>query len=60
MLVATTAFQDLAAEVAATLGLPDLRIAAVEHPLGGPEEAAVVERAERAAESTLHLLTGSR
>ena len=60
MLVATTAFQDLAAEVAATLGLPDLRIAAVEHPLGGTEEAAVVARAEAAVEPTLRLLTYSR
>ena len=37
-----------------------MRIVAVEHPLGGTDEAAVVERAEQAAESTLQLLTDSR
>ena len=60
MLVATTAFRDLAAEVAATLGLPEMRIASVEHPLGGTAEEAVLNRADAAVEPTLRLLTGPR
>ena len=58
MLVATTAFDALASEVAVTLGLPDVRIVAVEHPLGGADEAAVIDRADAAVEQTLRLLTG--
>ena len=59
MLVATTAFEALAAEVAATLGLPDVRIVAVDHPLGGADETTVIDRADAAVEQTLRLLTGS-
>ena len=59
MLVATTAFEPLAAEVAATLGLPDTRIVSVEHPLGGTDEAGIIDRADRAVEPTLRLLSGS-
>ena len=59
MLVATTAFDALASEVAVTLGLPDVRIVAVEHPLGGADEAAVIDRADAAVEQALRLLTGS-
>ena len=57
--MATTAFAALASEVAATLGLPDTRIVAVEHPLGGTDEAGVIDRADSAVEPTLRLLTGS-
>ena len=57
--MATTGFQSLAGGVAETLDLPDLRIVAVEHPLGGIDEAAVIGRAEEAVEPTLRLLTGS-
>ena len=60
MLVATTEFRALAAEVAAAMGLPDMRIVAVGHPLGGTDEATVIDRAHAAAEPTLRLLTGSR
>ena len=59
MLVATTAFSDLASEVAATMGLPDVRIVTVDHPLGGADEAAVIDRADAAVEPALLLLTGS-
>ena len=59
MLVATTAFRDLAVEVAATLGLPDMRIVAVDHPLGSTDEAAVIDWADAAVEPTLRLLTES-
>ena len=57
--MATTSFESLAAGVAKTLDLPDLRIVAVEHPLGGIDEAAVIGRAEEAVEPTLRHLTGS-
>ncbi len=58
--MATTSFESLAAGVAETLDLPGLRIVAVEHPLGGIDEAAVIGRAEEAVEPTLRLLTGVR
>ena len=58
MLVATTAFVALASEVAVTLGMPDVRIVTVEHPLGGASEAAVIDRADAAVEQALRLLTG--
>ena len=57
--MATTSFEPLAAEVAQTLGLPDLRIVAVNHPLGGADEATVIDWADAAVEPTLRLLTGS-
>ena len=57
--MATTGFETLAAGVAETLGVPDLRIVAVDHPLGGIDEAAVAVRADAAVEPTLRLLTGS-
>ena len=55
--MATTAFEALAFEVAATLGLPGTRIVAVEHPLGGTDEAGVIDRADGAVEPALLLLT---
>ena len=57
--MATSSFKALAAGVAETLGVPDLRIVAVDHPLGGIDEAAVIVRADAAVEPTLRLLTGS-
>ena len=56
--MATTSFQTLAAGVAETLGMPDLRIVAVDHPLGGIDEAGVIARADAAVEPALRLLTG--
>ena len=57
--MATTSFEPLAAEVAETLGLADLRIVAVNHPLGGTDEATVIDWADAAVEATLRLLTES-
>ncbi len=57
--MATTSFASLAAGVAETLGLPDLRVVAVSHPLGGIAETAVIARADTAVEPALRLLTGS-
>ena len=60
MLVATTSFAALARQVADAYGLPQARIAVVEHPLGGTREADVVDRAERVVDEVLSLLTGDR
>ena len=60
VLVATASFESLASGVAETLGLPDLRIVSVEHPLGGIDENAVLDRADAAVEPALRLLTGPR
>ena len=57
VLVSTTAFSPLAREVAETLGMPDVRIVEVGHPLGGTAEATVLDWADAAVESTLRLLT---
>ena len=58
--MATTSFEPLAADVARTLGLADLRIVAVNHPLGGTDEATVIDWADAAVEPALRLLTGCR
>ena len=55
--MATTAFRALAAEVAATQGLPDIRLVSVEHPLGGADAASILDRADTAIEPALRLLT---
>jgi hypothetical protein len=60
VLVATTSFAALARQVADAYGLPDARIAVVEHPLGGAREADVVDRAERVVDEVLSLLMGDR
>lgn len=60
MLLTTAPFEPLATEVAATLGLPELRVVAIEHPLGGIDQHAVLDRADRAVEPALRLLTGPR
>jgi len=60
VLVATTSFAALARQVAAADGLPDARIAVVDHPLGGIGEADVVARAERAVDVVLALVTRDR
>ena len=45
--------------MAATLGLADVRIVTVDHPLGGADEVTVIGRADTAVEQTLRLLTAS-
>ena len=60
MLVATTSFAALARQVADAYGLPEARIAVVEHPLDGAREADVVDRAERVVDEVLSLLMGDR
>ena len=39
--------------------MPDLRIVAVDHPLGGIDEAEVIARADTAVEPALRLLAGA-
>ena len=56
MVVATTPFAVLAHEVANAFGLPEARVAVVEHPLGGVAEEAVVRRADAAIDVVLALL----
>ncbi|MDE0066768.1 MAG: hypothetical protein OXN44_07835 [Acidimicrobiaceae bacterium] len=53
----TTEFRSLAAEVAATLGLPEARIVEVAHPLGGVDASGVERRADSAVEETIRVLT---
>jgi phosphoserine phosphatase len=60
VLVATASFAALARQVADSYGLPQARIAVVEHPLGGILEADVVDRAERVVDEVLSLVTGDR
>lgn len=53
----TTRFVDLTSRVASTIGLPSCRVAVVEHPLGGIDERAVVQRADAVVERIVTLLT---
>jgi hypothetical protein len=60
VLVATTSFAALARQVADSYGLPDARIAVVDHPLGGAREVDVIDRAERVVDEVLSLVMGDR
>ena len=50
-------FHNLTLQCAAALGLPAPRVVVVDHPLGGIEEAAVLERARSIVEDVLRLWT---
>ena len=56
VLLATERFADFARESAVNYGLPTARIAVIEHPLGGIEEAAIVARAIAVVDQVLRLL----
>jgi hypothetical protein len=56
VLVATTPFVDLAAQLARAYGMPAPRIAEAAHPIGGLLPDAVVARAEEALERLLAVL----
>ena len=56
MVVTTTKFRALTDQVAASLGMPELRIVEVDHPLGGTPEATVQSWAPAAADAALELL----
>ncbi len=55
--VCTDAFVGLAREESRNLGLPDLRLAIVKHPLGGLPEEGVRERAREALDQVVQGLT---
>jgi hypothetical protein len=57
VVVATTVFADLARRVAVSFGLPDARLAVIDHPLGGIPPDSVDARADAAADAVVALLT---
>ena len=59
VLVATEELRPLADRTAADLGLPDLRVGSVQHPIGGMDQATIEARADGAVDEVLALLTGS-
>ena len=59
MTVCTEAFIGLAKEESRTLGMPDLPLAIIRHPLGGETKDAVSERAKTALDQVIQGLTRS-
>jgi hypothetical protein len=59
VLVTTTRFRPIAATLAAATGLPELRMLAVEHPIGGVDAATLHARAEASGDDLVALLTGA-
>ena len=59
VLVATGELRPLADRTAADLGLPDLRVVSIQHPIGGVDQATIESRADGAVDEVLALLTGS-
>jgi len=59
VLVATGELRPLADRTAADLGLPDLRVVSIQHPIGGVDQATIEARADGAVDEVLALLTGS-
>ena len=59
VLVATGELRPLADRTAVDLGLPDLRVVYVQHPIGGVDQATIEARADGAVDEVLALLTGS-
>lgn len=57
MTICTEAFTGLAREESRTLGMPDLRLAIIRHPLGGESKDAVAERAKVALDQVIQGLT---
>ena len=58
VLVATGELRPLADRTAADLGLPDLRVVSIQHPIGGVDQATIESRADGAVDEVLALLTG--
>ena len=58
MVVTTTKFVALTDRVASNFGMPDVRVVIVDHPLGGTDEATVVDWADAAVERAVALFTG--
>ena len=60
MTICTEAFLGLAKDESRNLGLPDLPLAIIRHPIGGESPAAIDERAEAALAQVIDALTGRR
>ncbi|HAQ23240.1 MAG TPA: hypothetical protein DGF10_06385 [Acidimicrobiaceae bacterium] len=56
----TNALSDLATKTATELGLPDLRMVSVAHPIGGVDPDEIRRRADNVVDEVLALLTGGR
>jgi len=59
-LVCSTPFEQLARMLAARLGMPDLPLMVIQHPLGGLAPEKVGERADALAASCIELLKRHR
>lgn len=57
MTICTEVFTGLAREESRTLGMPDLRLAIIRHPLGGESKPDVAERAKVALDQVIQGLT---
>jgi hypothetical protein len=55
----TTKFELLTRTVARSYGLPETRIVVVDHPLGGTDEATILQWADAAVDAVIARLTGS-
>jgi hypothetical protein len=55
--ICTTAFEDLAREESRNLGMPDLPLAIIQHPIGGEPLSAIDQRAEDAVAQVVRALT---
>ena len=60
VVVTTTSFLELTRRVASSSGVPDARIAVVDHPLGGITEAEVGQRAASMVEALVACFTLGR
>lgn len=58
-MVASARFAPVAVDVATDLRFPDARILTVGHPLGGTDEATILQWADEAVETALALFTGA-
>jgi hypothetical protein len=59
VLVTTTRFRPVVAALASATGLRDIRALVLEHPIGGTDRDALRERADRAYDELVTLLTGT-
>jgi len=59
VLVATEALRELTDQTAHDLGLPDLRVVSVAHPIGGVDPDEIRRRADGVVDEVLALLTNT-
>ena len=59
VLVATEALRELTDQTAHDLGLPDLRVVSVAHPIGGVDPDEIRRRADGVVDQVLALLTNT-